>query len=73
MDIGCGFQPFLGDAHVAACGMEIEGLRPFDASRWTGLQAASESKRGVTHIDCSQKRVVADIGFCSDSFRVVES
>ncbi len=33
MDIGSGFQPLLGDAHVAACGMEIEGLRPFDASR----------------------------------------
>ena len=31
-DSGSGFQPLLGDAHVAACGMKIEGLRPFDAS-----------------------------------------
>ena len=47
MDSGCGFQPLLGDAHVDACGMEIEGLRPFDATRGgNGLQAAPESKRG---------------------------
>ena len=47
MNIGSGFQPLLGDAHVAACGYKIEGLRPFNATRrGNGLQAASESKRG---------------------------
>ena len=33
MDSGNGLRPFLGDAHVAACGYIIEGLRPFDASQ----------------------------------------
>ena len=45
-DSRCGFQPLLGDAHVAACGSKIEGLRPFDASRRGNSTAASESKQG---------------------------
>ena len=33
IDIGSNILLLLGDVHAAACGIEIEGLRPFDASR----------------------------------------
>jgi hypothetical protein len=33
IDKGSNILLLLGDVHAAACGIEIEGLRPFDASR----------------------------------------
>ena len=33
IDIGSNILLLLGDVHAAACGIEIEGLRPFDASQ----------------------------------------
>ena len=46
--MGSGFQPLLSDAHVAACGMEIEGLWPFDASR--GLIDALSAVSGYSEL-----------------------
>ena len=45
-----GFQPLLGDAHVAACGMEIEGLRPFNTTqrRERGFDPSMHPKGGET-------------------------
>ena len=31
--MGSNILLLLGDVHAAACGIEIEGLRPFDASQ----------------------------------------
>ena len=33
IDKGSNILLLLGDVHAAACGIEIEGLRPFDASQ----------------------------------------
>ncbi|MBR4333195.1 MAG: hypothetical protein IKP72_11000, partial [Clostridia bacterium] len=51
IDIGSNILLLLGDVHAAACGIEIEGLRPFDASQgfFDSLTALWHPKSGFPH------------------------